>query len=280
MPYRLRNCLPSSWPTRVQTEQMRSLKLTIAYDGTDFVGWQVQPTGRSVQAELEKAWQTITGESLRITACGRTDSGVHALGQVCSLSTGTRLDLPTIQRAINAVLPADVCLLEVVEAGADFHAIRDCVEKTYRYQIQAGRLLDVFSRRYAWHVPVSLDLAAMQTAAVHLVGRHDFAAFQATGSERYSTVRTISQAVVSEVPTDRFQRIEILLTADGFLYNMVRCIAGSLVLVGQQKRPPEWLAEVIRCKDRALAGPTAPPHGLTLLRAVHTTSGQNSSDDE
>lgn len=259
---------------------MHLLKLTIAYDGTDFVGWQVQPNGRSVQGELERAWQAITGESLRMTACGRTDSGVHALGQVCSIATNTRLDLPTIQRAMNAVLPADLCLLEVAAAGADFHAIRDCVEKTYRYQIQAGRLLDVFSRRYAWHVPVNLDLVAMQTAAAHLVGRHDFAAFQATGSERYSTVRTISRAIVSDMPTERFQRIEIQLTADGFLYNMVRCIAGSLALVGQHKRPPEWLGEVIRSKDRAQAGPTAPPHGLTLLYAVHATSGQNSSDEE
>jgi tRNA pseudouridine38-40 synthase len=259
---------------------MRFLKLTIAYDGTDFVGWQVQPNGRSVQSELEAAWKAITGESLRITASGRTDSGVHAAGQVCSLATETRLDVATLQRAINAVLPPDLCLLETSERPDEFHAIRDCVEKTYRYHVQAGRLVDVFARRYAWHVPVPLDAAAMQAAAQHLVGRHDFAAFQATGSERYSTVRTISQATVLERQVDRFQRVEFDVTADGFLYNMVRCIAGSLVLVGQHKRNPEWIAEVVRSKDRALAGPTAPAHGLTMLSAVHTTSGNNQSDEE
>lgn len=259
---------------------MRFLKLTISYDGTDFVGWQVQPNGRSVQAELEAAWKAITGESLRITASGRTDSGVHAAGQVCSLATESRLDVATLQRAINAVLPQDICLLETSERPDEFHAIRDCVEKTYRYQVQAGRLVDVFSRRYAWHVPVPLDTAAMQTAAQHLIGRHDFAAFQATGSERYSTVRTISRAIVCERQVDRFQRVEFDVTADGFLYNMVRCIAGSFVLVGQNKRPPEWIAEVIRSKDRAMAGPTAPANGLTLLSAVHTTAGSNQNDEE
>jgi tRNA pseudouridine38-40 synthase len=259
---------------------MRFLKLTIAYDGTEFVGWQVQPNGRSVQAELESAWKAITGESLRITASGRTDSGVHAAGQVCSLATDSKLDPATLQRAINAVLPSDLCLLETIERPDEFHAIRDCVEKTYRYQVQAGRLLDVFSRRYAWHVPVSLDAAAMQAGAQHLIGRHDFAAFQATGSERYSTVRTIFRASVQERSLDRFQRIEIEVSADGFLYNMVRCIAGSLVLVGQRKRSPEWIAEVIRSRDRAQAGPTAPAHGLSLLTAVHTTAGSNQSDEE
>jgi len=259
---------------------MRFLKLTIAYDGTDFVGWQVQPNGRSVQAELEAAWRAITGESLRIRASGRTDSGVHAAGQVCSLATESRLEFATLHRALNAVLPPDICLLETSERPDEFHAIRDCVEKTYRYQVQAGRLVDVFSRRYAWHVPVSLDVGLMHMAAQHLIGRHDFAAFQATGSERYSTVRTISQAAVRERQVDRFQRVEIDVTADGFLYNMVRCIAGSLVLVGQLKRSPEWIAEVVRSKDRAHAGPTAPAHGLTMLSAVHTTSGNNQGDEE
>lgn len=259
---------------------MRFLKLTIAYDGTDFVGWQVQSNGRSVQAELESAWKAITGETLRITASGRTDSGVHAAGQVCSLSTESRLEVATIQRAINAVLPQDISLLETAERSDEFHAIRDCVEKTYRYQVQAGRLVDVFSRRYAWHVPVSLDVAAMQAGAQHLIGRHDFAAFQASGSERYSTVRNITRATVHERHSDRFQRVEIEVTADGFLYNMVRCIAGSLVLVGQHKRSSEWIAEVVRSKDRALAGPTAPAQGLTLLTAVHTTAGNNLNDEE
>lgn len=259
---------------------MRFLKLTIAYDGTEFVGWQVQPTGRSVQAELEAAWKAITGEALRITACGRTDSGVHAAGQVCSLATESKLELSVLQRALNAVLPADLCLLEVVDRQGEFHAIRDCLEKTYRYQIQAGRLLDVFARRYAWHVPVRLDVLAMQQAGRHLVGRHDFAAFQATGSERYSTVRTISRVAVEGTDEGPFQRVTIEVAADGFLYNMVRCIAGSLALVGQGKRPPEWLGEALRSRDRAQAGPTAPAHGLLMVSAVHLPPGQKLSGTE
>lgn len=259
---------------------MRFFKLAIAYDGTDFVGWQLQPNGRSVQLELESAWRAITGESLRITACGRTDSGVHAAGQVCSLASETKLEPAVLQRALNAVLPQDICLLEIAERPDQFHAIRDCREKTYRYQVQAGRLVDVFARRYAWHVPVRLEVAAMQQAAQLLLGRHDFAAFQATGSERYSTVRNLSRAEVQGVEEGPFQRILIEVTADGFLYNMVRCIAGSLVLVGQGKRPPEWLGEALRSRDRAQAGPTAPPQGLVMLSAVHTVAGSNLSDEE
>jgi|694.fasta_scaffold42999_2 tRNA pseudouridine38-40 synthase len=269
---------------------MRFLKLTIAYDGTEFVGWQVQANGRSVQAELEAAWKAITGETLRVTACGRTDSGVHAAGQVCSLATETGLEPAVIQRALNAVLPRDLSLLDLVERPNAFHAIRDCLEKTYRYQIQAGRLLDVFSRRYAWHVPVRLDVPAMQQAAAALIGRHDFAAFQATGSERYSTVRTISRVVVLGAEESPFQRVTIEVTADGFLYNMVRCIAGSLVLVGQGKRSPQWLAEALQSRDRAQTGPTAPAHGLTMLSAKHQppdaaarengATGNHPSDEE
>lgn len=276
MPYRSLNCSQNNWLLRLP-ETMRFLKLTIAYDGTEFVGWQVQPNGRSVQAELETAWKAITGETLRVTACGRTDSGVHAAGQVCSLTTASKLEPAVIQRALNAVLPRDLCLLELSERPEEFHAIRDCLEKTYRYQIQAGRLLDVFQRRYAWHVPVRLDVPAMQQAAATLVGRQDFAAFQASGSERYSTIRTISRAEVQSFDEGLFQRVWIEVTADGFLYNMVRCIAGSLVLVGQGKRPPPWLGEAIRSRDRAQTGPTAPAHGLTMLSAVHRQPGQKTS---
>lgn len=259
---------------------MRHLKLTLAYDGANYVGWQVQPNGPSIQQQLESAWQAFSGETLRITACGRTDSGVHALGQVCSLGTANRLDVATIQRALNAILPREICVLEITEADSDFHAIRDCLQKTYRYQIQGGRWLDVFSRQYAWHLPIRLDVAAMRTAAGALIGRRDFICFQAAGSERYSTVRTIHSVEIQERDEGPFQRVAIEVTADGFLYNMVRCIAGSLALVGQGKRPVEWLEDVIRSGDRALAGPTAPPHGLFLLSAVHTRNGKNTSDDE
>ncbi len=245
---------------------MRFLKLTLAYDGTNYVGWQVQPNGISVQESLERAWQTITGESIRITASGRTDAGVHALGQVCSLCTHSTMEAPVMLRALNANLAQDITVLNVVDAARNFHAIRDARKKTYRYRIQHGGIPDVFQRNYCWFVPQRLDGSAMRSAAAHLVGRHDFVSFQAAGSERGTTVRTIESLVLSETPHERFHFIEIEITADGFLYNMVRNIVGTLVQVGQGKHPPQWLPSVLAAKDRSAAGITAPARGLFLVR--------------
>ena len=245
---------------------MRTLKLTIAYDGTDYSGWQAQPDRRTIQGTFEATWAKITRESLRAVASGRTDAGVHARGQVLSLQTDSRLSVDTLRQALNAELPHDVAVLAVEEAAPDFHAIGDTLRKTYRYTILDGRVRDVFARRYVWHVPHRLDERAMQVAGQALIGRHDFSSFENQGAPRTTSVRTLFDLRVSRPQTDR---VEIEVTADGFLYNMVRTIVGSLVEVGRGVQPPEWIAEVLAAQDRRRAGQTAPPQGLCLLRVEY-----------
>ncbi len=242
---------------------MRFLKLTIAYDGTDFAGWQVQPNARTIQQTLEDALQTITGEQMRVTASGRTDAGVHALGQVVSLATESSLSAHVLCRALNANTPHDLVVLNVAEAQDGFHAIRDAVRKRYRYVIHNTPLPDVFLRAYAWHIPQPLDLGAMREAAELLIGTRDFASFQAAGSDRATTVRTVSQLPITGDKST--SRIEIEVEADGFLYMMVRNIVGTLVEVGRGNHPADWVREVLAAGNRRLAGATAPPHGLFLV---------------
>jgi tRNA pseudouridine38-40 synthase len=241
---------------------MRWLKLTVAYDGTNYAGWQVQPSEPTVQGVLEAAWHEITREEVRVTAAGRTDAGVHALGQVVGVETATRLTNDDLHRGLNAVLPNDVAVLAIDDAPGNFHATHDAVAKTYRYQIHNGRTPDVFGRRYSWHYPQPLDAARMHEAGQALVGRHDFASFESAGSERPDTVRTLSRLSVNRDG----DRIELEVTGDGFLYNMVRAIVGTLVEVGKASRDVGWPAEVLAQCDRRVAGQTAPPHGLFLVR--------------
>lgn len=242
---------------------MRFLKLTIAYDGTDFAGWQVQPNARTIQQTLEDALQTITGEQIRVTASGRTDAGVHAYGQVVSLATESSLSADVLCRALNANTPHDLVVLDVAEASDGFHAIRDAVRKRYRYVIHNNPLPDVFSRAYAWHIPQPLDLDSMRGAAKLLIGTRDFASFQAAGSDRATTVRTVSEL---QITCDELtSRILMEVEADGFLYMMVRNIVGSLVEIGRGNHPVDWISEVLAARDRRLAGATAPPHGLFLV---------------
>ncbi|MBC8870162.1 MAG: tRNA pseudouridine(38-40) synthase TruA [Planctomycetes bacterium] len=245
---------------------MRFFKLTLSYDGTAYAGWQVQVNANTVQAELERALCEVTGEQIRAVASGRTDAGVHALGQVVSFSSGTHLSAEVLARAIGANLPRDIVVLEVREAPDGFHAIRDSVRKRYRYVIQDGPIVDVFARAYAWYIFGRLDVEAMRTAAQSLVGTHDFSSFEASGSERATSVRTITDLVVERRAGDFMDRVVIEVEADGFLYNMVRNIVGTLVEVGRGKRPTEWVAEVLAAKDRNVAGMTAPPQGLFLVR--------------
>jgi tRNA pseudouridine38-40 synthase len=262
----------------------RWLKLTLAYDGGAYAGWQVQPDKPTVQGTLESALLQITQEAVRVTAAGRTDAGVHALGQVVACATATRLANADLQRALNAVLPNDIAVLSIENAAEGFHATRDAVAKRYRYQIHNGRTPSVFDRHYAWHYPQPLDAAAMHAAGQALLGRHDFSSFETAGSERPDSIRTIhelavargrhvaeflrnSDAAVSEklpyvCSTDR---ITIEVTGDGFLYNMVRTIVGTLVEVGVGARDMNWPAAVLAACDRRAAGQTAPPHGLFLV---------------
>jgi tRNA pseudouridine38-40 synthase len=252
---------------------MSSFKLTLAYDGTEFSGWQAQPGRRTVQGELERAWREITGETVRFQVAGRTDAGVHAIGQVASVESPTQIGPEALTLALNAKLPEDAAVRSIEPAPDGFHATYDAKRKRYRYSVYNDSRRPVLLRRYAWHVPTPLDVAAMHAAAELLVGTQDFLSFQSAGSERESTVRTIFGAEVSrgragqggaDVETQSLVLIEV--EGDGFLYNMVRAIVGTLVEVGRGKRSPQWIAEVIAARDRCAAGQTAPPHGLTLLR--------------
>jgi tRNA pseudouridine38-40 synthase len=245
----------------------RSLRLTIAYDGTDFHGWQVQPRQRTVQGEIEAAIQRITREPVRVIGSGRTDAGVHALGQVASVATDSRLPPHNFQRAVNSELPDDVVLLDVAEAPPGFHANGDCVSKRYRYQIDSGPVPNVFLRRTSWYHRRPLDEDAMHRAAQALLGTHDFRSYESTGSERPDTVRTVLDISVTSCVERCGPAIHIEVEADGFLYNMVRAIVGTLVQVGRGRMPVEWPGEVLASRDRRRAGPTAPPQGLFLLRA-------------
>jgi tRNA pseudouridine38-40 synthase len=264
----------------------RWLKLTVAYDGTDYAGWQVQPDKPTVQGAIEAAWREITQETIRVTAAGRTDAGVHALGQVVAVVTENRLPITDLHRGLNAVLPEDVAVVALDEAREGFHATYDALGKTYRYQIHNGRVPAIFDRRYTWHYPHALDAEAMHAAGQALVGKHDFSSFESVGSERPDSVRTIAELTVrrgtSESPGRAWllpsqidvanvtaDRVTIEVSGDGFLYNMVRAIVGTLVEVGRGTRDVSWPAAVLAACDRTQAGQTAPPHGLILARVLY-----------
>lgn len=255
---------------------MPVFKLTLAYDGAKFSGWQAQPGRRTVQGELQRAWQEITGETVRVTAAGRTDAGVHAAGQVAGVESTTRLAPDALLAALNAKLPEDAVVRSIEPAPEGFHATHDAKRKRYRYTIYNDRRRPIFLRHYAWHVPPPLDPAAMHRAGQSLLGTHDFACFQSAGSERESTVRTIFSLEVQRGGAgergageggseDRDSLVAVDVEGDGFLYNMVRAIAGTLVEVGRGKREETSLGELLASLDRGAAGQTAPPHGLTML---------------
>jgi tRNA pseudouridine38-40 synthase len=248
---------------------VRTLKLTLAYDGTAYAGWQVQPGQRTLQETLEAALTNITGTAIRVTASGRTDAGVHALGQVVSFNTESTLPADVIQRALNAELPHDMAVLDAADAPPGFHAIRDAARKRYRYVLDDGPVPDVFRRHYAWHYRQRLDAAAMHRAAQPLLGTHDFRSFESAWPQRTSSVRTVFEISVARGLSGDENLIALEVEADGFLYNMVRAIVGTLVEVGRGSRSESWPAEVLAAQDRRVAGMTAPAHGLFLLRVEY-----------
>ena len=245
---------------------MRTIKLTLAYDGTDFVGWQTQQSGRSVQAAVEETIEKITGARPSILASGRTDAGVHALGQVVSFETPSQLSLEVLQRALNAELPRSIAALDAAEVHEGFHATHDALRKRYRYVIHDGPIRDVFVLRYAWYFSYGrLDAAAMQRAAAALVGTHDFSSFETTGAPRKTSVRTVYDLSIERGRGERAEFVIVEIEANGFLYNMVRTIVGTLVDVGRGARPESWLGDVLAACDRRRGGRTAPPQGLFLV---------------
>ncbi|MBI4355982.1 MAG: tRNA pseudouridine(38-40) synthase TruA [Candidatus Omnitrophica bacterium] len=246
---------------------MRTLKLTVEYDGTDFEGWQVQrhqgAEHRTVQAVLERAFQQILQERVRIVGSGRTDSGVHALGQVAHLRTRSRVPLHRLLRSANSLLPNDVFIRSAVEAPPSFHAQRKARRKRYRYTISLFR--SPLTARYAWHVPARLNMALMRREARRLVGRHDFRAFHATGSVATHARRTISALTLRQ----HRDSITLDIVADGFVYRMVRRIVGTLVAVGRGLYPSVTIQRMARGEPSAPVAPTAPPHGLCLMEVMY-----------
>lgn len=253
---------------RPDPELPRNIRLTLAYDGTAYAGWQYQPDRLSVQEVLERAILAVTGTAVRPIASGRTDAGVHALAQLVGFRTHCRLAADVLKRALNANLPPDVVVLSAADAPPEFHPLRSVARKRYRYVLHNSPDRDLFRRAYCWHWGLHLDVAAMQRAATALVGTHDFASFQTSGAPRASSIRTVYELTVQRCPPPLADVIHMEVEANGFLYNMVRSIVGTLVEVGRGAQPEAWPAAVLQACDRRRAGPTAPPQGLFLAEVT------------
>ena len=262
---------------------MRTLALTVAYDGTDFAGMQWQPTAPTIQGALEAALTTVLQHELRVVAAGRTDAGVHALAQVVSLQTPNPIPVERVPRALNLLLPESIRIRRVVERPAGFHARRSACYRRYWYRLQVTRHPDPLRGRFCWQLDRELDLPAMQAALARLEGRHDFAAF-CHGGETKGTRRTVHHARVAA----RRNGIVVDVQADAFLHRMVRLLVSNVVAVGAGERPVCWLEELLCSQDRYLAGKGAPPNGLTLMRIGYPPmetpligdSGEFNDDDE
>ena len=243
---------------------MRTLKLTLAYDGTNYVGWQRQAGGASIQQAVEEAVLPLASGADRppaVSAASRTDAGVHALAQVASVVLDSRLSADAVLRALNVRLPEDVRVRAVEDAAPGFHARFHARGKTYRYRLVRAPVLLPFDRAYAWHTPWLRDVDAMRQAARRLIGRHDFGSFQAAGSRIVDTVRTIERLDVLESGDDIFVEVE----GNGFLRHMVRAIVGTMVDTGSGTRPADDMARILAARRRDAAGRTAPAQGLVLM---------------
>ena len=241
---------------------MRNIKLTIEYDGKDFNGWQKQPTKLNIQGTIEQTIKIVTGEDVDLMASGRTDAGVHAFGQVANFKTNSNIPIEKIPIALNSNLKKSIRIISAEEVDERFHSRLTCKRKTYRYIINNSEFSSAIYRNLETHIPQKLDVEKMKQAAKYFEGEHDFKAFKASGTSSKSSVRTIYKAEVLEMPNNR---IYIELTGNGFLYNMVRIIAGTLVDVGTGKIQSEDIEKIIESKDRSLAGKTLQPNGLYLV---------------
>ncbi len=244
---------------------MRNIKLIIEYDGKSFNGWQKQPTKLNIQGEIEKAIEEITGEKVDLTASGRTDAGVHSLGQTANFKTDSQIPIEKIAKAINSKLKKSIVIKSAEEVDEKFHSRYSVKSKTYRYIINNSENGTAIYRGLEYHIPMKLDVKKMQEAVKFFEGEHDFKGFKASGTSSKSSIRTIYKGEVKQEE----ERIIIEVTGNGFLYNMVRIIAGTLVDVGLEKIKPEEIPEIIESKDRTKAGKTLPPHGLYLLKVEY-----------
>ncbi len=250
---------------------LRCFRLTLAYDGTNYFGWQRQPNHPSVQAAVDRALCAITGDNqVRTLASSRTDTGVHALGQSAVFtSSGWPAAADRIPLAINTKLPNDISVRDAIEVPLRFNPLRASTGKRYRYQVYSARKPDPIGARTQWWVPQLMQLEPMCEAARLLIGKHDFVSYQTTGSPRSSTIREVRQLTVNATPHMDGTLFTIEIEANGFLYNMVRNIAGTLVQVGVGRKRPQWVSEVLAAKDRREAGQTAPACGLFLLEVLY-----------
>jgi tRNA pseudouridine38-40 synthase len=244
---------------------VRTLALLIEYDGTRYAGWQRQGSIPTIQGAIEAAAGSILAEPCRVIGSGRTDAGVHALGQVAHLSTRSALPAERIRKGLNALLPDDIVIRDVLEAAPAFHARYDARLRIYRYALLARPRPSALLRRYTHHVVAPLDLEAMRAGAAALAGRHDFTAFRVVGTATASTVCTVHAVRVER----RGDLVTVTVAADRFLRQMVRLIVGSLVAVGRGARPPEAIAAILASGDNQRAGPALPPCGLYLRRVVY-----------
>jgi tRNA pseudouridine38-40 synthase len=245
---------------------MRNIAMIVGYDGTAYHGFQSQPGGNTVQDRLEEAVRILTGERVKVHGSGRTDAGVHARGQVINIHTASRIPIERWCLAMNSRLPDDIVVSDAREVPEDFHARRSALRKTYRYTIHNGRYPDPLTRLYTLHVYRPLCADRMAEGLSYLIGEHDFTSYCSPRTEMEDRVRTIySGSVRTEAAAgESDRRIVIEITGNGFLYNMVRIIVGTLILVGREEMEPIRMRRILEAKDRSGAGPTAPAHGLTL----------------
>lgn len=251
---------------------MRRLKLTVAYDGTGFHGFQRQGRLPTIQLALEEALARLFDHPVTVVAAGRTDAGVHAGGQVVHCDSHGSIPVENIVRAVNSLLPEEIVVYRCEEVDPGFHAQYDAVGKVYRYSILQSPFPWPFIRRYVLHHPQPLDWEAIADCIPYLRGRRDFASFQSAGRPARTTIRNLQKIEIQQQPLDWGTIVHIKFHGDGFLYNMVRNIVGTLLEVGRGRRSPSWVAEVLEAKDRRLAGPTAPPQGLTLDQVLYNDS--------
>lgn len=244
---------------------MRRIVLTIAYDGTAYSGWQAQANAVTVEGTLREAIRKLSGEDVVTIGASRTDAGVHALGNVVAFDTESPIPAENWRPALNSFLPQDIRVMNSCEAAADFHPRFDAHSKRYEYRIAMGPVVNPLRCRYVCGVHEELDLAAMQKGAEAFVGEHDFSSFCSAGAQTESKVRNVTKC---EVYRDGGE-IVIGVEGDGFLYNMIRILAGTLIDMGRGAKSPESMGRILESRDRTQAGPTAPPEGLTLIKILY-----------
>ncbi|UKS25565.1 tRNA pseudouridine(38-40) synthase TruA [Paenibacillus sp. HWE-109] len=253
---------------------MRNLRFTISYDGTAYSGYQIQPRADTIQYRLEQAVLLLTGETVKVISSGRTDAGVHAKAQVINFTTNSKIPVERWCLALNARLPRDIVAHTAEEVPPSFHSRKAAKRKTYCYTIRSARFPDVFHRNYEYHHPTHLNVEAMREALPCLLGEHDFTSFCTVRTDKEVKVRTLYE-VRMETETDELSatgkvgRIRLIVTGNGFLYNMVRIIAGTLIQIGEGKRPSSDMQRILEAQDRAEAGPTAEAMGLTLWKVEY-----------